>query len=116
MHEMSILTNVVDTVLAYAAENDATRVTEVSLVVGDLRDVVDELMESCFQFLSRGTIAEGARLTMTKVPLRLQCEDCLLVFGADIRGRKQIACPDCGSNRLKVKSGREFLISSIVVE
>lgn len=116
MHEMSILTNVVDTVLAYAAENNASRVIEVSLVVGDLRDVVDELMESCFQFLSRGTIAEGARLTMTKVPLKLQCEDCLLVFGADIRGRKQIACPDCGGNRLKVKSGREFLISSIVVE
>ena len=60
MHEMSILTNEVDTVLVYAAENNASWVIEVSLVVGDLRDVVDELMESCFQFLSRGTIAEGS--------------------------------------------------------
>ena len=41
MHEMSILTNEVDTVLVYAAENNASWVIEVSLVVGDLRDVVD---------------------------------------------------------------------------
>lgn len=63
MHEMSVLTNEVDTVLVYAAENNASWVIEVSLVVGDLRDVVDELMESCFQFLSRGTIAEGLALS-----------------------------------------------------
>lgn len=36
MHEMSILTNEVDTVLVYAAENNASWVIEVSLVVGDL--------------------------------------------------------------------------------
>ena len=64
MHEMSILTNEVDTVLVYAAENNASWVIEVSLVGGgDLRDVVDELMEGCFQFLSRGTIAEGIALS-----------------------------------------------------
>ena len=34
MHEMSILTNEVDTVLVYAAENNASWVIEVSLVVG----------------------------------------------------------------------------------
>ena len=44
-------------------QNNASWVIEVSLVVGDLRDVVDELMESCFQFLSRGTIAEGLALS-----------------------------------------------------
>ena len=44
-------------------KNNASWVIEVSLVVGDLRDVVDELMESCFQFLSRGTIAEGLALS-----------------------------------------------------
>lgn len=54
---------------------------------------------------------------MAKVPLKLQCEDCLLVFGTDIWGWKQVACPDCGISRLKVKPDREFLIiGSIVVE
>ena len=36
MHEMSILTNEVDTVLVYAAENNASWVLEVSLVGGGI--------------------------------------------------------------------------------
>ena len=52
---------------------------------------------------------------MAKVPLKLQCEDCLLVFGTDIWGWKQVACPDCGSSRLKVKSDREFLIIGLLL-
>ena len=57
MHEMSILTNEVDTVLVYAAENNASWVIEVSLVVGDLRDVVTSSWRAAFT--SRG-IAEGS--------------------------------------------------------
>lgn len=45
MHEMSILSNVMDVVLKYAQENNAREVVSVTLVVGELRDVVDKLME-----------------------------------------------------------------------
>lgn len=47
MHEMAILSNVMDVVLDYAKKNQATKVVSVSLVVGELRDTVDDLMESC---------------------------------------------------------------------
>lgn len=115
MHEMSILTNVVDIVLKYAEDNGAERVCGVSLVVGEMRDVVDELMESCFQFLCRDTIAEGATLSMTKVPARAQCGDCKLVFPVDVHGKGRPTCPDCGSGNLTIKTGREFLIQSIEI-
>lgn len=45
MHEMSILSNVIDVVLKYAQENNVREVVSVTLVVGELRDVVDKLME-----------------------------------------------------------------------
>lgn len=45
MHEMSILSNVIDVVLKYAQENNVRKVVSVTLVVGELRDVVDKLME-----------------------------------------------------------------------
>lgn len=45
MHEMSILSNVMDVVLKYAQENNVRKVVSVTLVVGELRDVVDKLME-----------------------------------------------------------------------
>lgn len=115
MHEMSILSNVMDIVVKYAEENGANQVTSVTLVVGELRDVVDELMESCFQFLARGTIAEHATLIMEKVPLKAQCDDCRLVFLADIKRPETLTCPDCGSTNLHIHSGKEFLVKSIDV-
>lgn len=45
MHEMSILSNVMDVMLKYAKESNAREVVSVTLVVGELRDVVDKLME-----------------------------------------------------------------------
>lgn len=115
MHEMSILTNVMDMVLDYAEKNGAEEVLEVSLVVGEMRDVVDELMESCFQFLARNTIAAHATLTMTKVPLRAQCAQCLLVFPVNVRDSRTLVCPDCGSRQLHIKTGKEFYIDSIAI-
>ena len=84
MHEVSILSNVMDVVLMYAKESNVREVVSVTLVVGELRDVVDKLMKSCFQFLCRNTIAKDAALHMEKVPLKAQCNQCRLVFPAGI--------------------------------
>lgn len=115
MHEMSILSNVMDVVLDFAEKNNARKVVSVTLVVGELRDVVDDLMESCFRFLAHDTIAADARLTMEKVPLRAQCNECRLVFPASIKQPESLVCPDCGSKSLHIRSGKEFLIKSIEV-
>lgn len=115
MHEMSILSNVMDVVLKHAQENNASKVVSVTLVVGELRDVVDELMESCFQFLCRGTIAAEASLVMEKVPLKAQCQNCLLVFPADLKRPETLVCPDCGSKSLRIHSGKEFFIKNIEI-
>ena len=115
MHEMSILSNVMDVVLKYAQEESAHEVVSVTLVVGELRDVIDELMESCFQFLARDTIAANASLIMEKVPLKAQCECCKLVFPASIKQPESLVCPDCASTQLRIYSGKEFLIKSIEI-
>lgn len=115
MHEMSILSNVIDVVLKYAQENNVRKVVSVTLVVGELRDVVDELMESCFQFLCRNTIVKDATLHMEKVPLKAQCNQCRLVFPANIKQPETLVCPDCGSKQLHIHSGKKFLIKSIEI-
>ena len=115
MHEMAILSNVIDTVLDYAEKNKAEKVISVTLVVGELRDVVDELMESCFRFLARDTIAHDATLTMVKVPLKAQCAECRLVFPASVHDASTLRCPDCGSTRLTIRTGKEFFIQSIEI-
>ena len=116
MHEMSLVGDVIDVVLRYAAENDAKQIVSVRLRVGVMRDVVDELLQSCFSYLSRDTIAQGAMLAVEKVPFKARCCDCGLVFPADPRKPKSLMCPDCASKKLSIFSGSEFMIDSIEVK
>lgn len=115
MHEMAITGDILDVVLDYAAKNDAAEVVRVDLRIGELHDIVDDLMEGAFRHLARGTIAKSAHLAIAKVPLRAQCGECHLVFPADIRKPETLCCPDCGCTHLSIFSGKEFLIERIEI-
>lgn len=116
MHEMAITSNIVDVVVKYAENNDAEEVVSVNLVIGELRDIVDELMESCFRYLARGTVAENATVSITKVPLKARCKECHVVFPADLHKPETLVCPDCGSKDLSIFTGKEFLIEGIEIK
>ena len=73
MHELSVSSAVVDTVLKHAA---GRRVTVVSLRIGHLRQVVPESLAFYFELVTRGTRCEGARLEQVLVPARLRCKEC----------------------------------------
>ena len=51
---------------------------------------------------TRGTIAEGATLHFQRIPLELQCTECNTQYHPD---GKSFACPECGSNKVKVIKG-----------
>lgn len=115
MHEMSLMDDVVSVAQRYAKESGADRVERVTIVVGEMRDIVDELVDGCFEFLSRGTLVEGAELVMKKVPLKARCGDCNLVFPVRLDLNDLPVCPDCGGRSLSLHSGSEFFIESIEV-
>lgn len=115
MHEMSLVGDVVEVVERYAAAERASRVVSVSLCIGEMRDVVDRLLESCFAYLTRGTIAEGAELKVKKIPLKARCGECNTVFRVRLDPRKVPACPDCASRNLSIFTGGEFLIENIEI-
>ena len=115
MHEMSIVTNVVRAVVAHADRGGARRVVKVTLVVGELHDIVDDLMERCFRYLARGTIAEGASLELVKVPFKALCQECGLAYAANLRDKATLVCPECGSTDFRIHNGNEFIIRDIEV-
>jgi len=117
MHEMAITEDVVNIVLKYAKANDARQVVSVRLRVGEMRDIVDEWMQRFFDFLSRGTIAEGAKLEIQRTPIVFHCE-CGRFFAtslAEIIADQKVPCPSCKSENTRLYSGREFDIVSIGV-
>lgn len=117
MHEMTITKNVVKVVVDYATKNNAKHIKSVSLEIGELRDIVIHLFEKCFQYMTKGTLAEGAAVNVEMLPLKCKCENCNEIFRViNERDYSKVKCPKCNSNSLKLYSGQEFMIRDIEIE
>ncbi len=101
-------------VIKHAEDNGATRVVSVHLKVGELRDFIEEWVQSYFDHLSRGTIAEGAKIKVEKVPLQLKCSHCGSLFKAHTEN-KDFSCPECACKDNDLVTGNEYCIDSIGV-
>ena len=111
MHELSLSGAIVNTVVKHAAGRP---VSLVSLRVGALRQVVPDTLEFYFEFVSKGTVCEGARLEQELIPALLRCASCEHEWEIDM---PIFMCPGCGSaGRVEVASGEEFEVESIEVE
>ena len=115
MHELPVTENILRIVLRHAEEAKAGAVVSVSLRVGELSDVVDEWLQRYFDYLSRGTPAEGAVLKIKRVPVIFWCERCGKSFDVNIRQIEDVLCPHCGGAKASFVSGREFFVKAIEV-
>jgi len=110
MHEMSITQGIID-----ICENHAggRRVLSVDVEIGELSSVVPDAVEFCFEACSQGTLLQGARLTIFRIPGRGHCLDC----GADTELTAIFgACQRCGSYQVRIVSGEEMRVREIEVD
>lgn len=116
MHEMALMRPVVDTVLDFANQAQATEVKAVYLTIGYGRDVVEGYMDSMFAWLSRGTIAEHAELIVRRTPYAVKCNQCGRAFHLNIYDESTWICPQCQTARdYRLLTGMEFRIDRIEV-
>lgn len=115
MHELPVTKSICDIVLRHAAANDAARVLSVQLEIGALSDLQNEWVQRYFDYLSRGTVAEGAELDIRKVPAVFSCNRCGERFAVNSLVEEGIACGPCGAEDVTLVSGREYLVKSIEV-
>jgi len=113
MHELAITQSMLDLVLEQAKKAGASEVRKINLVVGEMSGVVEECVQFYSDFLSKGTIAEGAALSFVKVPPQARCRNCDKLFELK---EFEWDCPDCGSNSLEIVGGKELFVESIEVE
>ena len=122
MHEMTVTQAMLNTALEFA---NGQRITDVYLRVGRMSAVVPDSVEIFFEYLSEGTLAEGANLHFEILPVEMTCQDCrqeldlsewmddppiVIMQKAFARG-----C-ECGSKNLRVTGGVSFGLKSIDVE
>ncbi len=111
MHELMITESILDIALRYAEQEEATKITDLYLVVGELSSVVDDSVGFYWDFVCKGSIAEGASLHFKRVPAELACLDCDYRFSP----QDNITCDLCESTQIKIIAGKEFYLESIEI-
>ena len=114
MHELSIVTSIVETVTESLTAYPGARVLEVRLRVGALASVVPDSLEFCYGIASEGTPLEGSRLVVNVLPVVVHCERC--AQDAELDGVQSFRCPRCGEPSNDLRQGRELEIESIEIE
>jgi hydrogenase nickel incorporation protein HypA/HybF len=114
MHELSLVTSIVETVTETLAAYPGARVKEVRLRVGVLASVIPESLEFCFEIASEGTPLEGAKLVVEVLPVIVHCEPCSL--DSELEGVQSFRCPRCGELCGEIKQGRELEIVDIEID
>jgi hydrogenase nickel incorporation protein HypA/HybF len=122
MHEASVTQAMLDMALEHA---QGQRITDIHLQVGRMSLVVPECVEFYFEYLSKGTLAEGATLHFETVPIEMTCLDCgrqadlsdwedeqprAIMVEALARGCQ------CGSSNLRITGGTGFHMISLEVD
>ncbi len=113
MHELAITQNILDIVLSEAKAAQASRITKISLVIGELSGIVSDSVQFYFDFLNKGNAAEGATLDFRLVSIELRCRNCLTEFTPK---DSAWVCPNCQGTGFDVIGGRECYVESIEVE
>lgn len=113
MHELGIMTGVMDAVTKTAEEAGALKVLKVTLSVGVMTEAIEDALQFAFEALSEGTLCEGAELVINMVQPRSRCPECGEEFEHD---RFHMLCPKCGGFATELIAGKELQIDSIEVD
>ena len=113
MHEMGLVQNIVDIVLKTAEQNDIAKVLRVNIRAGQLRAIVPEQLQFCFQILSKDSpILEGTELVVEMLSVKGKCKSCEHEFSVE---EYRFVCPKCEHEDIDVLQGMELLVSNIEV-
>src|ERR1035438_8100682 len=83
VHELSIMQSALNMALDQAQQAGAVRVHTIRLRIGALSGVVPDALEFAFEVLTPGTLAEGSKLAIERVPARFWCRTCTQEFQSD---------------------------------
>ena len=114
MHELSIVSSIVDSVTESLAAYPGATVKEVRLRVGTLAAVIEDSLQFCYGIATEGTPLEGSKLVVKMLPVVMHCERC----GQDVEisSLQSFRCPQCDEPVSDLRQGRELEIESIEID
>ena len=119
MHEFSITSQLVESVIEEAKIKNAKRVLEVHLIIGDLTLLGVSQIRFAYKILTQDNIMKGSKLYIRHKKGKIRCGHC--GYRGDIVFKDDpvyhisfptLTCPKCNSN-VEVVQGKECVIKSI---
>ncbi len=114
MHELSIVSSIVESVTGSLAAYPGAQVKEVRLRVGALASVVEDSLQFCYQIATEDTPLAGSKLVVNILPVVMHCEPCSQ--DVTLASLQSFRCPQCGEPVGDMRQGRELEIDSIEIE
>jgi len=118
VHEFSIATSLVESLLEIANNQAATKVLSVHLKIGKLRLISLDQLRFSFGILSKDTLLENSRLEIEETPGVKRCPNC--AYRSEFETEDMffhftlptLKCPHCGAN-LEIAGGDECVITKV---
>jgi len=114
VHELSIVSSIIDSVITTLEAYPGASVREVRLRIGALASVVEDSLQFCYGIATDGTPLEGSKLVVKIVPVVMHCERC--GQNIEIASLQSFRCPRCDEPVSDLRQGRELEIESIEID
>jgi hydrogenase nickel incorporation protein HypA/HybF len=112
VHELSLCDDLLGQVVAIAAKNNAQSVESITVQIGVLSGVEPLLLDSAFNLIKVGTVAEHAELILQSTPLTVVCRRCGTQSKAAVN---HLLCNACQSHETTLISGNELILASVAL-
>ena len=113
MHELGVVFHIIGDLEQVAAQNDVTRITKVTLELGEVSGVIHRYLTDCWKWAAaKNDLVRDAELCIETIPAVTWCEDCEREYPTVEHGR---TCPFCGGGHTYLLRGSEFMIKEIEV-
>ena len=114
MHELGIMTGVMEAATTSAREAGATRLLKVTLSIGEMTEAIEDALLFAFEALREtDPFTSDAEIDIHMIRPKCRCLECGAQFEHD---RFHMFCPECDSFATELICGRELQIDSIEVD
>ncbi len=110
MHELRIAEDLSAIVIETAKKEKLSKVSRISIIFGQLVQIVPEIFEFAFREAVKDTVASEAELSVEVLPVKLQCKTCGNYYLLSGNG---FSCSICNSTDIEIIQGKELFVKSI---
>ena len=116
MHEFSICQSLVDAIIAELdkiVEPRPFKLVSARVVVGAMRQIVPDIMQTAYELMTKDTTAKGSALEIARIPATAKCDEC------GWAGEMQdsfIQCAACGKTGIELTGGMELYLDNLEIE